>query len=64
MGVNLVSGNDLVIEDDVVYMKTISGLQKVDVIYRRLDDAFIDPLAFNPNSMLGVAGLNVGVSSR
>jgi uncharacterized circularly permuted ATP-grasp superfamily protein len=57
MGVNLVSGNDLVVEDDVVYMKTISGLQKVDVIYRRLDDAFIDPLAFNPHSMLGVAGL-------
>jgi uncharacterized circularly permuted ATP-grasp superfamily protein len=42
-------------------MKTISGLQKVDVIYRRLDDAFIDPLAFNPHSMLGVAGLNVGL---
>ena len=57
MGVNLVSGNDLVIDDDVVYMKTMSGLQKLDVIYRRLDDAFIDPLAFNPHSMLGVAGL-------
>lgn len=57
MGVNLVGGSDLVVNDDVVYMKTISGLQKVDVIYRRLDDAFIDPLAFNPQSMLGVAGL-------
>lgn len=57
MGVNLVGGSDLVVIDDVVYMKTIAGLQKVDVIYRRLDDAFIDPLAFNPQSMLGVAGL-------
>nr|WP_275656194.1 circularly permuted type 2 ATP-grasp protein [Agitococcus lubricus] len=57
MGVNLVSGSDLVVKDDIVYMKTINGLERVDVIYRRLDDAFIDPLAFNPNSMLGVAGL-------
>lgn len=57
MGVNLVSGSDLVVKNEVVYMKTISGLQKVDVIYRRLDDDFIDPQVFNPNSMLGVAGL-------
>ena len=57
MGVNLVSGSDLVVKDEVVYMKTINGLQKIDVIYRRLDDAFIDPQVFNPNSMLGVAGL-------
>lgn len=57
MGVNLVGGSDLVVKNEVVYMKTISGLQKVDVIYRRLDDDFIDPQVFNPNSMLGVAGL-------
>jgi uncharacterized circularly permuted ATP-grasp superfamily protein len=57
MGVNLVSGSDLVVKNEVVYMKTTSGLQRVDVIYRRLDDAFIDPLAFDPRSMLGVPGL-------
>ncbi len=57
MGVNLVSGSDLVIKNDIVYMKTINGLQRVDVIYRRLDDAFIDPLVFDPRSMLGVPGL-------
>ena len=57
MGVNLVSGSDLVVKNDVVYMKTIKGLERVDVIYRRLDDAFLDPLAFDPRSMLGVSGL-------
>ena len=57
MGVNLVSGGDLVVKNEVVYMKTTSGLQRVDVIYRRLDDAFIDPLAFDSRSMLGVPGL-------
>ncbi len=57
MGVNLVNGSDLVVKDEVVYMKTIRGLERVDVIYRRLDDAFIDPLVFNRSSMLGVPGL-------
>jgi uncharacterized circularly permuted ATP-grasp superfamily protein len=57
MGVNLVNGSDMVVKDDVVYMKTIRGLERVDVIYRRLDDAFIDPLVFNRSSMLGVPGL-------
>lgn len=58
MGVELVEGSDLVVQDDdCVYMKTIAGLEKVDVIYRRIDDLFIDPEAFNPNSVLGVAGL-------
>ena len=57
MGVNLVSGSDLVVRDEVVYMKTVGGLERVDVIYRRLDDAFLDPHAFNPHSMLGVPGL-------
>ncbi|PUZ23868.1 Uncharacterized conserved protein, circularly permuted ATPgrasp superfamily [Chitinophaga costaii] len=57
MGVELVEGRDLVIRDHKVFMKTTTGLQQVDVIYRRVDDDFIDPLVFNPNSVLGVAGL-------
>ena len=46
MGIELVEGRDLVVDDDVVYMKTIHGLTRVDVIYRRIDDEFLDPLAF------------------
>ncbi len=58
MGVELVEGSDLFVDDDnCVYMKTIYGPERVDVIYRRIDDLFIDPEAFNPDSMLGVAGL-------
>ncbi len=57
MGVPLVEGRDLSVEDDVVYMKTTGGLRRVDVIYRRVDDAFLDPEQFNPKSMLGVPGL-------
>ncbi len=57
MGVPLVEGSDLVVENDRVFMKTTSGLAPVDSIYRRIDDAFLDPLAFNPDSMLGVPGL-------
>ena len=57
MGVPLVGGGDLVVYDNTVFMKTIDGLKRVDVIYRRLDDAFLDPLAFRPDSMLGVPGL-------
>lgn len=57
MGVELVQGSDLVVDNHKVYMKTTAGLQQVDVIYRRVDDDFIDPLVFNPNSMLGVAGI-------
>jgi len=58
MGVELVAGSDLQVEaDDCVYMRTISGLSRVDVIYRRVDDMFIDPEEFNPESMLGVPGL-------
>jgi uncharacterized circularly permuted ATP-grasp superfamily protein len=70
MGVELVQGSDLIVEDDVVYMKTIKGLERLDVIYRRIDDAFLDPKVFNPDSMLGVAGLmgawlkgNVGLAN-
>ena len=58
MGVELVEGRDLVVgDDDAVYMRTIEGLTRVDVIYRRVDDLFLDPEAFNPDSMLGVRGL-------
>lgn len=57
MGVELVEGRDLVVVDGYVQMHTTKGLQRVDVIYRRIDDDFIDPLAFNPQSFLGVPGL-------
>ncbi len=57
MGVELVEGRDLVVDKHRVYMKTTAGLQQVDVIYRRVDDEFLDPLMFNPDSILGVAGL-------
>jgi len=57
MGVELVEGADLFVQDDVVYMRTTRGPKRVDVIYRRIDDAFLDPEAFNPDSMLGVPGL-------
>ena len=57
MGVELVEGVDLVVEDLVVYMRTTRGRQRVDVVYRRIDDAFLDPLAFRPDSALGVPGL-------
>ncbi|OOG21371.1 hypothetical protein B1C78_16380 [Thioalkalivibrio denitrificans] len=58
MGAELVEGSDLVVgDDDCVYMRTIGGLERVDVIYRRIDDLFLDPEAFNPDSLLGVPGL-------
>jgi uncharacterized circularly permuted ATP-grasp superfamily protein len=57
MGVELVEGRDLVVENHKVYMKTTAGLQQVDVIYRRVDDDFLDPLVFEPSSTLGVSGL-------
>jgi len=57
MGVGLVEGRDLVVDGCIVYMKTIRGLKRVDVIYRRVDDEFLDPLAFREDSMLGVPGL-------
>jgi uncharacterized circularly permuted ATP-grasp superfamily protein len=57
MGVELVEGADLFVRDDKLFMRTTSGAKQVDVVYRRLDDAFLDPLAFNPDSMLGVPGL-------
>lgn len=58
MGCELVEGRDLVVlDDDCVYMRTVEGLQRVDVIYRRIDDLFLDPEAFRPDSMLGVPGI-------
>ncbi|MBA3031978.1 MAG: circularly permuted type 2 ATP-grasp protein [Gammaproteobacteria bacterium] len=71
MGATLVEGSDLVVKsDDCVYMKTIAGFSRVDVIYRRVDDDFLDPEAFRPDSALGVPGLmrawragNVGIAN-
>ena len=70
MGIELVEGRDLLVHDSVVYMRTTAGLRRVDVIYRRVDDDFIDPLTFRTDSVLGVAGLmnayragNVGLAN-
>ncbi|EKX58935.1 circularly permuted type 2 ATP-grasp protein [Cereibacter sphaeroides] len=57
MGVELVEGADLFVEGEFLYMRTTEGPKRVDVLYRRIDDAFIDPLCFRPDSMLGVPGL-------
>ena len=57
MGIELVEGRDLVTHDNVVYMRTTDGLKRVDVIYRRVDDDYSDPLIFRPDSVLGCAGL-------
>jgi uncharacterized circularly permuted ATP-grasp superfamily protein len=57
MGVELVEGADLLVDEDVVYMRTTQGLRRVDVIYRRVDDDYTDPLTFRADSMLGTAGL-------
>ncbi len=57
MGIELVEGRDLFVVDNRVFLRTTRGRQPVDVIYRRVDDEFLDPLAFRPDSMLGVAGL-------
>jgi uncharacterized circularly permuted ATP-grasp superfamily protein len=57
LGVELVEGRDLFVKDELVYMRTTQGPKRVDVIYRRIDDDFIDPLAFRPDSVLGVPGL-------
>ena len=57
IGAELVEGRDLLVNDGYVYMRTTTGLRRVDVIYRRVDDDFIDPLVFRPDSLLGVPGL-------
>ena len=64
MGIELVEGRDLVVHDNVVYMRTTHGLKRVDVIYRRVDDDFLDPLAFRVDSSLGVAGAVQRLSRR
>src|SRR5262249_29370526 len=57
LGIELVEGRDMFVDDNIVYMKTTRGPQRVDVIYRRLDDDFLDPLTFRSDSALGVPGL-------
>ena len=57
LGVELVEGRDLLVKNEIVYMRTTQGLKRVDVIYRRIDDDFIDPLTFRPDFILGVPGL-------
>ncbi len=57
MGIDLVEGRDLIVKDHIVYMKSIRGLKRVDIIYRRIDDDFLDPEAFREDSALGVPGL-------
>jgi uncharacterized circularly permuted ATP-grasp superfamily protein len=70
MGIEMVEGRDLLVHDNIVYMRTTAGLRRVDVIYRRVDDDFVDPLTFRPDSILGVPGLinayragNVGLAN-
>lgn len=57
MGIELVEGNDLFVNGDFVYMRTTEGPKKVDIIYRRIDDEYLDPLCFNPNSKIGIPGI-------
>jgi uncharacterized circularly permuted ATP-grasp superfamily protein len=57
MGVELVEGRDLVVEKDHLYMRTTRGLEQLDVLYRRIDDTYLDPTCFNPGSMLGIPGI-------
>jgi uncharacterized circularly permuted ATP-grasp superfamily protein len=63
MGIELVEGQDLVCVDRKLYMKDVHGLRQIDVLYRRIDDDFLDPLVFRPDSLLGVAGLTAVVRS-
>jgi uncharacterized circularly permuted ATP-grasp superfamily protein len=64
MGAELCEGRDLVVEDQVVHMRTTRGLERVDVIYRRVDDAYVDPALFRQDSVLGVPGLILGARAR
>ena len=64
MGVELVEGRDLVVDDHVVAMRTTKGMQRVDVIYRRIDDDFLDPVTFRADSSLGVSGLMAAARAR
>ena len=62
MGVQLVEGRDLVVDNHKVFMKTTSGLEQVHVIYRRIDDDYMDPLIFRADSALGVPGLSAPIA--
>ncbi len=64
MGIELVEGRDLLVDKGFLYMRTTAGLRRVDVLYRRVDDDFLDPLCFRPDSVLGVPGLMNGLSLR
>ena len=57
MGIEMVEAQDLFVENDLLYMKTVDGPKKIDVVYRRIDDDYLDPLAYNPNSVIGVPGI-------
>lgn len=57
MGIELVEGRDLIVRDDYLFMRTTRGFQRVDVIYRRIDDTFLDPMVFRPDSLLGIPGI-------
>ena len=57
MGIEMVEAQDLFVENDFLYMKTVDGPKKIDVVYRRIDDDYLDPLAYNPNSVIGVPGI-------
>lgn len=61
MGIELVEGSDLVCADHKLWMKTVHGLKRIDVLYRRIDDDYLDPVVFRPDSMLGVAGLTAAI---
>ena len=64
LGVELVEGRDLLVENDKLYMRTTQGAKQIDVLYRRIDDNFLDPEVFNPDSVLGVAGADARLSCR
>ncbi len=64
MGIELVEGRDLLVDQNRVFMRTTRGLERVDVIYRRIDDDFLDPLTFRPDSALGVPGPGERLSRR
>ena len=57
MGVELVQGTDLFVDESITYMKTTRGPEKVDIIYRRIDDKFLDPITFDSSSLIGIPGL-------
>ena len=57
MGIEMVQAEDLFVDGEFLHMKTVSGPKRVDIVYRRIDDNFLDPLSFNPESLIGVPGI-------